>query len=696
MNLLKRTTKQLFIQRTLLVEESWITFLCENIFDNIYILNDKDEYLGYVNDYAVKNYYKTGHLSLNTDCFFKEDAPSFHPPDWFADHLEETRLPILRNQKLVGEYSNMSKSGEDGELFYLKNALQYFPFFQKYVVEFCQSMGWNTIVCLGSDQYFQTLTTALSPLTIQRSTESVHDVVFDLKYNSSYRPFFVKTTQEVWSFYEVLTSSMLPLLRRFVEQHNIQCYFFDSPEKQDLKHLFPDEQIALHHAKNIDYVLSMSDYIHKVYENDSFSEKFITDPQYGVSMGSRVVSNGVHRLLLDQQSPYFNAERGIRVTSAVPKQYAHELHLFGPCVTLGYCVTDDKTIPDFLQKKMNQTAQSVAVFNHGIGDGGEFLNDLLTMFHTKVKEGDTLVCIGLFSDITRKMLEKYQLPRLFYGSLFEQEHYWFINHPLHCNGEANEKIATFIHENIGFSQVMLEKERESLLKWAGIALKEDPEALLKHDELLRYKEYLALHRVQTSPQGKIGAIVINANPFTLGHKHLVETALETVAHLYVFVIEESPHALPFYDRFTMVEQGCEEFEQVTVLSGGKIMASIYSFPAYFTNREDNQKVIDPSMHLSIFSQLVCPLLGITHRFFGEEPNDIITQQLNIRAESTLPELGITVTIIPRKKNGADVYISAKEVRSRLAAFEYQDLLDYLPETTLHYLKKYCKYETPKS
>ncbi|MCC8189536.1 MAG: tetratricopeptide repeat protein, partial [Planctomycetes bacterium] len=45
--------------------------------------------------------------------------------------------------------------------------------------------------------------------------------------------------------------------------------------------------------------------------------------------------------------------------------------------------------------------------------------------------------------------------------------------------------------------------------------------------------------------GTTGAIVMNANPFTRGHLHLIEQALEQVDRLIVFVVEEDKSTVPF-------------------------------------------------------------------------------------------------------------------------------------------------------
>ena len=51
---------------------------------------------------------------------------------------------------------------------------------------------------------------------------------------------------------------------------------------------------------------------------------------------------------------------------------------------------------------------------------------------------------------------------------------------------------------------------------------------------------------------KIAAIVINANPFTLGHQYLIEKASEENGTLYLFTVSEDRHITPFNIRKKLI------------------------------------------------------------------------------------------------------------------------------------------------
>ena len=53
------------------------------------------------------------------------------------------------------------------------------------------------------------------------------------------------------------------------------------------------------------------------------------------------------------------------------------------------------------------------------------------------------------------------------------------------------------------------------------------------------------------PKGaeKVGCIVMNCNPFTSGHRYLIEYALKNVDYLFIFVVEEDQSVFLFMTDF---------------------------------------------------------------------------------------------------------------------------------------------------
>ena len=178
-----------------------------------------------------------------------------------------------------------------------------------------------------------------------------------------------------------------------------------------------------------------------------------------------------------------------------------------------------------------------------------------------------------------------------------------------------------------------------------------------------------------------GAIVLNANPFTLGHRHLVEHAASRVAHLHLFVVEEDRSEFPFATRFAMVQEGSRHLPNVSVLPSGRFMMSAATCPAYFTKEDRPDVEIDASVDLGLFAEHVAPRLGITVRFVGREPNCPITRQHNAQMRTILPPLGIRVEEIPRLEI-AGVPVSASVVRRAIRAGDVATARRLVPPTTL--------------
>ena len=98
-------------------------------------------------------------------------------------------------------------------------------------------------------------------------------------------------------------------------------------------------------------------------------------------------------------------------------------------------------------------------------------------------------------------------------------------------------------------------------------------------------DYIASIKQELPPvdfaRKKVGAIVMNCNPFTNGHKYLIETARNKVDVLLIFVLEEDKSYFSYKDRMTMVKLGTADMGNVYVVPSGKFMISALTFPEYF-------------------------------------------------------------------------------------------------------------------
>ena len=175
-----------------------------------------------------------------------------------------------------------------------------------------------------------------------------------------------------------------------------------------------------------------------------------------------------------------------------------------------------------------------------------------------------------------------------------------------------------------------------------------------------------------------GVIVMNANPFTLGHRYLVETASEQVEKLFVIPVKEDVSLFPYEERLEMIRRGCEGL--ATVLDGSDYQISAATFPTYFLKDLSEASETQMLLDLDLFGRHIAPALGATVRFVGTEPSDPLTARYNELMKEVLPSYGIQVVEIPRL-NG----VQASNVRKALEHGSFQTAASMTPPTTWPYL-----------
>ena len=189
---------------------------------------------------------------------------------------------------------------------------------------------------------------------------------------------------------------------------------------------------------------------------------------------------------------------------------------------------------------------------------------------------------------------------------------------------------------------------------------------------------------KTARPGVSGAIVMNANPFTLGHQYLVETAAGRCDTLHLFLLSEDASLVPFGVRKQLVQAGTAHLKNVVLHDSGPYIISNATFPSYFL--KDDAAVIQghAKLDLTIFVR-IARALGVTVRFVGEEPTSQVTGLYNEIMAAQLPENGIDCVILPRKQ-ALGKAISASTVRAALQAGDWQTLSQLVPQTTLDYFR----------
>jgi [citrate (pro-3S)-lyase] ligase len=207
-------------------------------------------------------------------------------------------------------------------------------------------------------------------------------------------------------------------------------------------------------------------------------------------------------------------------------------------------------------------------------------------------------------------------------------------------------------------------------------------ALLEHGPGL--DAYLASHAGQIT-LGRNGAIVLNGNPFTLGHRHLVELAARQVDHLFVFVVSEDCSVFPFDVRFRLAVEATAHLPMVTVLETSRYSVSAGTFPSYFLKRLDEASVAQMNIDLQLFARRIAPAFHIATRFVGQEPLCPTTAAYNRTMAEVLAGSQIRTVEVPRLEAGG-APVSASRVRAALKAGEVGTLGTLVPPSTLAFLR----------
>lgn len=185
--------------------------------------------------------------------------------------------------------------------------------------------------------------------------------------------------------------------------------------------------------------------------------------------------------------------------------------------------------------------------------------------------------------------------------------------------------------------------------------------------------------------GKIGSLVMNCDPFTNGHQHLIATAAEECDWVYVFVLSEDKGHFSATDRLEMVKRGTAHLPNVTVLPTGPYLISAATFPTYFLKDRDQAKQVHCQLDIAVFCEHFVPKFAITHRYVGTEPLSAMTNQYNEALKQYLPEKGIILREIPRlAQDGTPV--SASAVRALAKEGNWDGLRALVPQTTFDYLQ----------
>jgi len=401
-----------------------------------------------------------------------------------------------------------------------------------------------------------------------------------------------------------------------------------------------------------------------------------------------IIQKGLKYVHADSASKLINIVNGNRITVNQPET-VKSIHIYGRCGVFGYAVCDDDTFPSALQRLINNDAADYKVINHGVwGSNDELVfGNLDYDINSGVIIPGDVVIVYMWAIPEMDLIEElgahiFDTTDIFHNSMGGD---YFYDKPGHMTGEGYEIIARIAYDLLKITGYSPKRYNETELRLALIADK-----LATHGKNEFFNKQISefiQETIDLLPKDiqSFGAIVMNCNPFTLGHRYLIETAAKEVPHLIVFVVQEDKSVFKFADRFELVKKGVSDLSDVTVVPGGEFIISTMTFPEYFLKDQIKEVNFSPAHDVEIFGKYIAPVLNITVRFAGTEPIDKITAEYNKCMREILPLYGVKLKEIERKTVDGEI-VSASIVRKMFMASQWELLAQLVPKFTLEFLK----------
>lgn len=372
--------------------------------------------------------------------------------------------------------------------------------------------------------------------------------------------------------------------------------------------------------------------------------------------------------LKDCHSRYYNVKNGERCTTGQPDSFTKSVYFFGPCFVYGHYAEDSFTVESLLQKQINESKYGgggVRVVNCGSPSYSPYISrEMARIIDTPFRKGDIVV---LYSNNRKLAGADKNIDLVDSLKRNNINSSWIVDIPQHCNHKINSLYAEAIYN-------MLQPILKENINKVGEVIGKDKDFI----KMLFIDRYF--NKFNVSLYNKIGAIVMNCNPFTYGHRYLIEQALRVVDFLIIFVVEEDKSIFSFAERLALVCDGVADLDNIKVVPSGPFILSQMTFPEYFIKEADEDIVENVENDITIFAEKIAPHLNIRYRFVGEEPGDAVTNEYNLAMKRILPEWGIKLIEIPRKQL-KDKYISASLVRKCLEDNDVELIEQLVPEST---------------
>ncbi|MGL5245262.1 MAG: [citrate (pro-3S)-lyase] ligase [Sarcina sp.] len=227
-----------------------------------------------------------------------------------------------------------------------------------------------------------------------------------------------------------------------------------------------------------------------------------------------------------------------------------------------------------------------------------------------------------------------------------------------------------IFKSLGFYEVERVMDKVVLLENIKNGIEKYCEKLIKESPIIQGQS--------------IAAIVANCNPFTLGHKYLIEKAAKENDFVHVFVLWEDESAFSNEDRYRLVKEGTSHLKNVLIHKAKDYIISNVTFPSYFLKQISHAVKVHALLDVNIFSNYIAKALDIKKRYVGEEPFCEVTKTYNNIMKEILPSKGIEVVEVPRLSFQGEV-VSASKIRTLLKEGRLKEIEKLVPPSTYNFL-----------
>ena len=261
----------------------------------------------------------------------------------------------------------------------------------------------------------------------------------------------------------------------------------------------------------------------------------------------------------------------------------------------------------------------------------------------------------------------------------------------HANADGHQCVKLFtkpqnqkMFESMSFR--LLAEAPKAILMETGIGgIKRYSEELESEKEKVKSeKSNGKLHHLNPSTPQPImpqsGIIIMNCNPFTLGHRYLIEQAAQQVDTLYILVVREDCSMFGYDERKAMIVRGVAHINNVVVCDGSEYSISATTFPTYFLKSLSDASDTQMTLDIDLYRRHIAPALDATVRFVGTEPDDPLTRRYNELMKSMLPD----VREVARLQQSG-VAVSASRVRKAIVENHLALAARLVPPTTVPYI-----------